>query len=208
MKRVILFGSLTAAALATSALAQDTGQPPVPPRGPVIDFAQADADGDGKLTLEEIQAQGKMRMAERFALADADGDGVVTSHEMVAALEAQAEAQRKQRMERKVAQMFARADADEDGGLTLEELTPEEPRGGGRMFAMLDTDEDGAISQEEFDAAQQKMAERQAMGPRFGKPGGPRGGHEGGARHGMGPRGEGPRGEHPLPFFFGGRDAG
>lgn len=197
MKRVILFGGLTIAALATSALAQDPGQAPVPPRGPVLDFAQADADGDGKLTAEEIQAQGQARMAERFALADADGDGVVTSDEMLAALEAQAEAQRKNRMERMVQKMFERADSDQDGGLTLEELTPDAPRGGDRMFARLDTDADGAISEAEFEAAREKMAAGHDKGPRFGKPGGP-------GRHEGGPRGERP----PFFYFFGGRDAG
>ena len=55
------------------------------PRGP-RDFSKVfelkDADGDGKLTLEEFTAGSRRAKAEHFEAADADGDGFVTPEEL------------------------------------------------------------------------------------------------------------------------------
>ena len=55
------------------------------PRGP-RDFSKVferkDADGDGKLTLQEFTATNRPTPAERFKAADADGDGFVTAEEL------------------------------------------------------------------------------------------------------------------------------
>jgi hypothetical protein len=55
------------------------------PRGP-RDFSKVferkDADGDGKLSLQEFTATDRPTPAERFKAADADGDGFVTAEEL------------------------------------------------------------------------------------------------------------------------------
>jgi Ca2+-binding EF-hand superfamily protein len=50
-------------------------------------FAKADKDGDGKLTLEEAKA-GMPRVARRFDTLDKDKKGYITLDQLKAALEA------------------------------------------------------------------------------------------------------------------------
>ncbi len=45
-------------------------------------FERKDADGDGKLSLQEFTATDRPTPAERFKAADADGDGFVTAEEL------------------------------------------------------------------------------------------------------------------------------
>ncbi len=117
-------------------------------------FSELDGNGDGVITLAEVQnlAQAK------FSTADTNGDGQLDAAELTAA----AERERAGRIER----MIARKDTNGDGLLSLEEMAPREGSGG-RLFARADTDGNGEISQAEWDAAQ---AHRQGSGPR-----GPRG---------------------------------
>ena len=129
------------------------------------DFATLDADSDGNLTMDELQARG----ADRFAQSDTNGDGALSAEELVARAVADAEA--------RVARMITRLDADKDGSLQLAEM---QPRGGAmfeRMFERMDTDEDGVLSAEEFAAAEARMEQR----------GGHR--HDGGHGEGHGKRG-------------------
>ncbi|MDF1794488.1 MAG: EF-hand domain-containing protein [Thalassobaculaceae bacterium] len=99
-------------------------------------FQAMDANKDGKLSAEEIEAFG----AARFAKADANGDGKLSVEEMD---NARAE-QRKERFGR----MIAKLDKDGDGQLSAAEM----PKRGERMMK-LDTDGDGAISLDEMKAA-------------------------------------------------------
>lgn len=232
MKRAILFSGAAAialAAMASTGMAQTTatqapagqapagdapmGQPPMG-RGPMIDFTAADADGDGKLTMEEIQSAGQARLADAFAEVDADGDGSVTTEEVVAYMQAKAEARRLARMQNAAERAMERADTNKDGVLSLDEITPpEHAKADGSFFERIDTDGDGAISKEEFDAAQARMQPRGQgrmgqdgprdghgqggqddhgqKGPRDGKP--MMGGHGEGHGDGHGPQGDGPR---------------
>lgn len=105
-------------------------------------FQSLDADGDGRLTAEEMSAN----RAARFAAADADGDGLLSADEMRAAQEAQ----RMARAER----IIARMDADGDGLLSLQEIGAR--RDPAWMFDRMDADEDGVISAEEFEAMRGK----------------------------------------------------
>ena len=109
-----------------------------------IEFEALDADGDGRITEDEMAA----RHAARFDV-DADGDGRVTAAEI--------EARITSRAAERAARMVARMDRNDDGVLGPEELQPR--RGGGRIFARIDADDDGAISRAEFDAARARMEE-------------------------------------------------
>ena len=126
-----------------------------PMAGPAFDFAATDADGDGKITQEELSAH---RAAERAAL-DADGDGFVTGEEMVARIRTQMQ----ERMAERANRQLARFDADGDGKVAVAELP--EAGIGERMFAAIDADGDGAITEAEIEAAR---AELGRMGGRMG----------------------------------------
>lgn len=112
------------------------------------DFATLDLNGDGALTLEEMQARG----AARFAAMDSDGDGALS----VAELTASATERAAERADR----MIARFDENEDGLLQQDEMPTRGERRAAQMFERVDTDEDGVISAEEFAAAKARMSER------------------------------------------------
>ena len=136
----------TGLALAMPVLAQTAASGAPTARAAFFDFAKIDANGDGKVTMEEITAA---RDAEAKAL-DANGDGKIDVAELtayrMAAIEEQAKAQ------------IAALDTDGDGALSAAELAS---RSIVRMpavvpqafFDRIDADGDGAISQAEFDAA-------------------------------------------------------
>lgn len=160
MRTIILVAAMTAGVSIQAVSAEEAGGPRE------MDFSTLDADGDGLLTLEEMQAAAEAR----FAAADTDGDGGLSVEEMLA----QRNAEMAARAERRTTRMLERLDANEDGLLQPEELA-EMRRPLDRMFDRVDTDEDGAISAEEFEAAQERMADR-------------RHGHGGDRRHGHGDR--------------------
>lgn len=154
------------------------------PRGAGMEkmFEQIDADKDGKITKDEMDAF----RAARFAAVDTDSDGKLSQEELGAARDAR-------RLERQQ-QMVERLDQNDDGLLSAEELAAAGPkRGPEAMFDRLDADNDGALTLEEMQQARGGM-------------------RDGGKRHSDGKRGEhGKRGHHGgqghgFPFF-GGPDA-
>ena len=94
-----------------------------------VRFTEADANGDGMLSLEEMQAAAEERRAKRvqrgaermLERADANGDGMLSLEEATAAREGG-------RFER----MFDRIDADGDGVITQAEADEMRGRGHGR----------------------------------------------------------------------------
>ena len=161
------FLTLSAAVLAltgTAAIAQHRGG------------ENPDTDGDGRITLAEMQATS----AQRFARMDANGDGVLNADDRAAV----------------GAEMFAQADTDGNGELTAAEMKaahearkanrPERgdradrrgTRGGDRSarmaehFAKADTDKSGGLSQTELAAMHEARGERGKRGGRDGKRGG------------------------------------
>lgn len=126
-----------------------------PMAGPAFDFAAIDADGDGKITQEELSAH---RAAEIAAL-DADDDGFVTGEEMAARIRTQMQ----ERMAERANRQLERFDADGDGKVAVAELP--EAGIGARMFAAIDADGDGAVTEAEIEAAR---AELGRMGGRMG----------------------------------------
>jgi Ca2+-binding EF-hand superfamily protein len=116
-----------------------------------FDFAEADADKDGKVTEAELRAW----RAARTAALDADGDGKISEAELVASSLRAAEA----RATRRARQMISRLDADGDGALSAAELLA-----GGQMqgafFDRIDRDGDGALTEAELTQARDRMMQR------------------------------------------------
>lgn len=136
-------------------------------------FEALDLDGDGAVTLEELQAQ----RITRFNDADTDGDGALSSEEMTA----QANDKAAERVGTMVERMLSRLDENEDGLIQLEEMPERGQQRLERMIDRADTDDDGSLSAEEFDAVQERLADRGGKGRGHG--------HGGGKGHG-GPRGD------------------
>lgn len=132
MPKSLLPAALAALLLAPPAAAQ---------QGPGLDmmFGRADADGDGRITEDELAA---MR-ARNFARADRNGDG------RLSAVEVEAVQTRLARFSSAMADGAARMDTNADGAIARDEFmaTP-------GWFRLLDIDGDGAVSRAEADRAQ------------------------------------------------------
>lgn len=105
-------------------------------------FEQLDANGDGMVTLEEMQNSAQAKFNE----SDTNGDGQLSVDELTAA----AERERSRMIER----LMEKKDTNGDGMLSLEEMAPPNA---GRLFERADADGDGAISLEEWEAAKEHM---------------------------------------------------
>ena len=158
MKKEILIAAVLVGVAGTAVSADDFGRRGGEGGPAPLNIEMLDTDGDGALSLAEIQAAPEAR----FAAADADGDGSLSLEELTAMVEAQIA----ERAVRGAEHMLDRLDANEDGVLTADEL---QPRGGDRierMFERLDADEDGILTAEELEAAKERMEDRR---PSFGK---------------------------------------
>jgi len=107
-------------------------------------FEEVDANGDGKITQDEMQA----RAATRFGEADSDGDGAISRDEMMAKAMARAET--------RVDRMMDRMDADDDGKISQAEMQQMRGKHMGRMIKRMDTDGDGSLSKDEFGKGHRK----------------------------------------------------
>jgi len=101
-------------------------------------FEEVDANGDGKITQDEMQA----RAVARFGEADMDGDGAISRDEMLASAMV--------RSEKRVDRMMRRMDTDGDGKVSKAEMQKMRGKRMGRMIERMDTDGDGVLSEEEF----------------------------------------------------------
>ncbi|KMK68104.1 EF-hand domain-containing protein [Puniceibacterium sp. IMCC21224] len=117
----------------------------------ILMFDEMDTNGDGEITLDEIEAQG----AARFATADTDGDGLLSADELAA----QAQARKAERMAAREAEMtermIERRDANDDGMLSPEEMQGR--RDPADMFKRVDANGDGVVTAVEFADATKRM---------------------------------------------------
>jgi Ca2+-binding EF-hand superfamily protein len=133
-------------------------------------FARADANNDGRVTLEE----GRAWLAARFTDIDTNRDGGVTSEEMRAYAQSRMggrtpPAEMQGRMEQRGQAMFRALDANADGRVTLEEVRPFAEA----MFRARDLNNDGALTRDEVMRRRGEM--RGDRGPGMGMgPGGER----------------------------------
>jgi len=137
-------------------------------------FDKVDANKDGRITADEMQAAGRDRASKHFAKKDKNGDGKLTRDEVAHMPD----------------QVFARIDANHDGALAPDELAAAHQGHGDRgakFFEHLDTNHDGVVSKDEALAgADQRFSKMDANGDgvvtkdevkaRFGHHGGKDGG--------------------------------
>jgi Ca2+-binding EF-hand superfamily protein len=125
-------------------------------------WKEADSNGDGTISSEEMVAA----ISVRFKQADANADGIVTRVELLEAVEKRAEGRRMARH----AGMFAdglvlRLDIDDDGKVTLNEVENRARK----HFALADFNDDGKV----------ERAELKRLAPRHAGFGNARWGHDG-----------------------------
>ncbi len=143
MNNIALITSLGLAIMAGAAVA--SSDKPGKDHRPHHSFEELDANGDGKVTREEMETH----MQARFEGADTNGDGSLSRDELLARVK---EDQAK-RADKYVSHMIERHDANGDGALTMEEMRS---RKHGKRFDKMDADGDGAISKAEFEAMRGK----------------------------------------------------
>jgi hypothetical protein len=145
-KTLVLAALIGSVAVGGVALAQDRGDRDGPRHGHrgspeervTMMMERFDANGDGQITVEEIE----IHRAERFNAADTNGDGVIDAAEFEAAATQRAA----DRVAERAAEMFARIDEDGDGQLTADDLGGRE----GRLFEHADENGDGILTEDEL----------------------------------------------------------
>ncbi len=151
---------------------------PVPPAGgerPGLDrlFRRLDANGDGKIALDEVPAERRERMQKLIAKEDKDGDGMLNEKEFIAAITARPDFDAgkffgggKPDEPGDRHRLFERLDKNKDGKVTLDEVPEDRRPFIERLMRRADKDGDKAMTLEEFTKALEQRR------PDDGKPGG------------------------------------
>ena len=142
-----VLGLVVAVLVAISAVGQESGEKPRRGKDP---FAKADANGDGKLTFEELSAARPGMTKEMFGGLDKDGDGFLTQNEKPGRPPRGQGRQGDRRGGPQFGEMFDRADNDGDQKVTINELSAVVPQITKERFSQLDKNGDGALTEDDF----------------------------------------------------------
>lgn len=145
MRTKTVFAIATLAALGATAAYADKG------------VKDADASGDGFVSLDEFKSAHSARIEERFVRMDANADGLLSEEEMQAARRDRRGARDQRRGDRHPGkrnpeQVFERLDADGNGSLSLEELDGKRFSPDTATFQAADLDGSGELDATEMDA--------------------------------------------------------
>ena len=135
--------------LAGAATAQDPSRPETAPQVPQGWAARADANHDGKLSLDEAKAAFPNMTVEQFNALDKNADGFLTPDERPGP-PANARPAAREQARRQLTARIKRADEDQDGKITQEEALKAFPRMTPERFKALDKNGDGALTRDEF----------------------------------------------------------
>ncbi|MBX7258580.1 MAG: EF-hand domain-containing protein [Candidatus Hydrogenedentes bacterium] len=105
-------------------------------------FQRADANSDGRVTLEELKTQIPGITQERFAVLDRNGDGALSLEDRPTAEGAQ-----------RLAARFQKADTNNDQKLSMDEAQKAFPRMDEERFKKADADGDSALTVQEIQLA-------------------------------------------------------
>ncbi len=139
--------------------AKKTGKPDKPKRPATAErpapgriFERLDANGDGKVVLDEVPEARREGFRQLLTRADKDGDGGLSLQEFARGMMAQQASPKRPQTERDPAQLFRRMDRNGDGKVTADEIPEERRPMIERMIQAGDKDGDGALTREEFSA--------------------------------------------------------
>jgi len=114
-------------------------------------WAEADIDGDGKLSMAEAKAQAGLDA--RFSSVDADADGYVTNEEyrkFFTSEQSQGEVNASAHSAVVTRDVWAKLDANNDGKLSSGEVSANTTISG--AFSVMDSNGDGFVTQAEYTA--------------------------------------------------------
>ena len=126
----------------------------------------ADASGDGFVSLDELKSAHNARIEEHFVRTDTNADGLLSEDEMKAAHEARrgdhdGKRQGRKHGNRNPEEMFKRLDADSNGAVSLEELDGMRFSPDAAAFQAADLDGSGELNATEMQAMMKaRWAER------------------------------------------------
>lgn len=153
-------GCSLVALLTLSCLAGAEDSPSAAPRvgdggGAVAVFRQADRDGDGKVSWEELQAIRPAFPEKQFKRLDKNSDGFITPSERPRPKKKSAKQPSAAGKERNqyVAKLIATHDEDKSGDVTLAEIQRDKPGFPASTFGALDRDKNGTLGAADLTAA-------------------------------------------------------
>ncbi len=126
----------------------------------------ADTNQDGLITLDEFKAMHDARIEAHFARLDADADGYISEEEMQAAPRRSRDKQGRRGWHRNPEKVFERLDVDGSGGVSLQELEGKRFSPDSDDFYAADSDGSGELDIDELIAMKKAhRAQRRSPDP-------------------------------------------